>query len=124
MDYPQASTPLNATSGNVTAAVAAASLPADANQFNYLTGFEITGCGATGASVVDVTLSGLAGGISMIFKLVVPAGATTAHAGLSKRFDPPLKGNAKNTAITISCPSLGAGNLHNVAHIFGFKKPE
>lgn len=123
MMYPQGSTVVNATSGNVTAAVATATLPADANQFNFLAGFDITGCGATAGSVVDVTVTGVAGG-TLTYKLVVPAGATVSHGFQQKFFDPPLKSSAKNTAIVVSCPSLGAGNLHNAVHAFGFKYPE
>lgn len=121
--YPQGAQPVNATSGNVAAGTATATLPADANAYNYLAGFDISGAGATAGSVVDVTVSGVHGG-PLTYKIAVPAGAAVAHGFQQKFFDPPLKSTAKNTAITVSCPTLGVGNLHNVVHAFGFKMGE
>src|SRR5947209_2607178 len=67
-------TPLTASTGNLAAAAGTATLPAVATQTNWITGFEVTGAGATAASVVQVTVTGCSGG-TMTFDVAVPAGA-------------------------------------------------
>lgn len=95
-------------------------LPASAGAWTHIQGFVITGAGATGASVVDVTITGLLGG-TMTFKLAIPAGATTGIAPLAVNFSRPLPASAANTAITVNVPSFGAGNLHAAASAYGFQ---
>jgi hypothetical protein len=73
---------VNASSGNVAAAAATSTLTSRTGFFAYLTGFEVTGAGATGASVIAVTVTGLAGG-TMTYNIAIPAGATTAGRRLS-----------------------------------------
>lgn len=124
MLLPQGAVPVYAASGNVTNATAAAALAADANRWNYLTGFDVTGAGATAASIVTVTVSGLYGGITKTYKIGVPAGATTQITPFRMTFDPPLKSAAKNTAITVSAAAFGAGNLHASTNVQGYAHSE
>lgn len=117
--YPRGATPVTASSGNVANATAAAALPAVAGKTNYITGFQIVGAGATAAAVVDVTVTGLLGGTATYTGIAV-AGATLANPQLLIRFPMPVPASAVNTAITVSCPALGAGNTKNTANIQGF----
>jgi hypothetical protein len=114
-----AATPVKASSGNVAAAVATATIPAVAGKTAYITGFDITGAGATAGSVVNPTITGLLGGTST-YTLTVATGATTANPVLSVSFQPPLPASAVNTAIVVSCPSLGAGNTNNTVNAYGY----
>lgn len=126
-DQPTAKTaealPLAATleyvsSGNKAAATASAAIPATAGQFSYLNGFDFTGSGATGASIVDLTVTD--GTWTLHYEVTVPAGVTTAVTPLSIRFPTPLKSSAVNTAITVSCPSLGAGSTNAAVNALGY----
>jgi hypothetical protein len=109
------------TSGNVAAGACVASLAANATKTNYVTGFEVTGAGATGASNIIVTLTGLLGG-TRSYIMTIPAGATVQVTPLIVPFTTPLPGSAINTAITVTTPSFGAGNTHSCANIHGFVK--
>jgi len=119
-DYPEGATPTNASSGNIAAGVAAATLAGVSGKTTHLCGFSVTGAGATAASVVAVTVVGLIGG-TMTFNLSVPAGAAVAHGGLRLEFPKPLVASAANTAIVVSCPSLGAGNTNNATNAWGYQ---
>lgn len=109
-----------ASSGNVAAATATATIPAVAGKTTYLSGIIITGAGATAASVVNPTITGLAGG-TMTLTLPVVAGATLGNAPIFIDFDPDMPSSAVNTAITLTCPSLGAGNTNNTVTIWGYQ---
>jgi hypothetical protein len=115
-----ASTPINATSGNVAAASAVATLAAAAGKTTYITGFDITGGGATAASVVTATVTGLLGG-TQSYTIAVPAGATLGITPLFVSFPTPYPASAVNTAIVVTVPSLGAGNTNTVANARGFQ---
>lgn len=115
-------TPLAATSGAVAAAVAAAVLTPASGEWAYITGFEITGLGATGATNVTATVATLIGGITFSYNVAVVAGAALANGNLIVTFDPPMKASAVDTAITVSCPSLGVGNLKNIVNARGFSR--
>src|SRR5581483_4876765 len=52
-----------------------ATLPATAGKVNYLEGFDISGGGATAASVIEVSITGLNGG-TIKYELPIAAGAT------------------------------------------------
>lgn len=112
-------TPLQASSGNVAAATATATLTTAATQTTYLSGFDITGAGATAASVILATITGLLGG-TRTYALTIPAGATTGITPLTVAFNPPLPASAANTAIVVSAPSFGAGNTNAVANAQGY----
>lgn len=119
----KAATPVQAASGNVAAAVAAATLAAGgANVMTYISGFEVTGAGATAALVVTVTVTGTLGG-TLSYTYTATAGVTLANNPLIVEFNPPLQASALNTAIVVSCPSLGAGNTNNTVVVHGFQLP-
>lgn len=115
---PSAATPQYVSSGNKAAAVASAAIPATAGQYSWLNGFDITGGGATGASVVQATVTD--GTWTLTYEVAVPAGATVGLTPLFVRFPTPLRSTAVNTAITVSCPSLGAGNTNACVNAEGY----
>ena len=118
---PPTAVAVSATSGVVAAAAATAAMPAVAGKTNYLMGFEFSGLGATGASVVTATLTGLLGG-TRSYTISVPAGATlqTTPATIFIKFAIAVPASAPNTAITWSVPSLGTGNTFSIASIEGY----
>lgn len=119
-DYPAGATPVNATSGVKANAVATATLPASGSTTTtYIAGFDVSGSGATVGLPVTVTVSNLQAALSYIY--TATAGAILANSPLSVRFDPPLPANAANTAIAVSCPALGLGNLNNVVNAYGYQ---
>lgn len=119
-DYPVGAIPLNTTSGVKANAVATATLPASGGSTTtYISGFDVSGSGATVGLSVTVTVSNLQSALSWIYTATV--GALLANTPLSIRFDPPLPASAANTAIAISCPALGLGNLNNVVNAYGYQ---
>lgn len=116
---PSAATAQYVSSGNKAAAVASAAIPAAAGLTSYLSGFEITGAGATAASVVTATVTD--GTWTLSYSVAVPAGANVGITPLVVRFPTPLKASAANTAITVSCPSLGAGNTNACVNATGYQ---
>lgn len=121
-DYAKGQIPIASSSGNVAAGVATANIPAAAGLTSYVTGFSITGAGATGASVVTATLGPLNLG-TLSFTIPVPAGAAVGLTPLIVNFAKPLPANAVNTAISLTLPSLGAGNTNACVSIWGFQAP-
>lgn len=116
---PSGATFASASSGNVANATATATLAGAIGKSTFCSGFEITAAGATAASVVVATLTGILGGTqSYIF--TVPAGVTTGAVPLIAHFDPPLSSSAANTSIAISLPALGAGNTNAAVCIHGY----
>lgn len=109
------------SSGNVAAGAAVATLPAHTSKVTYISGFTITGAGATAGLPVLVTVAGLAGGtISFVYSAA--AGVLVGNNPLVVNFPDPLPGSAVNTAIVVTCPSLGAGNTHNIVTAYGFQR--
>lgn len=117
--YAVVRTPVQATSGIVAAAVAAATLPAVAAKTNYLSGFVLSGGGATAGSTIDVTITGLLGG-TRHYSYCVPTGAAVPAPILIGKFDPPLPASGANVAIVCSSPSFGAGNTGASMNAEGF----
>ena len=117
---PAGATMLTASSGNKAAAAATASFPAVSGVTNYVTGFTITGAGATAASVVLATLAGLLGGTAT-FVIAVPAGATLALTPLIVTFPRAIPASAANIELLLTLPSLGAGNTNAAVTMHGFK---
>lgn len=111
---------ITASSGNVAAATATATIPAVVGKTSYLSGLMISGAGATAGAVVNPTITGLAGG-TMTLTYCAATGPTVANTPLVIDFDPDLPASAVNTAITISCPSLGAGNTNNTVVAWGYQ---
>jgi hypothetical protein len=97
------------------------SLGAAVGQTTYVTGFQITGGGATGASNIAVTLANVVTGTNN-YVIVVPAGATTSINPLVVQFVPPLPANAQNQIITLNVPSFGVGNTNAAASIQGYRQ--
>ena len=89
-----------------------------ATRRTFLSGFCLTGTGATGASTIEVTTTGLA--VNLKFKVVVPAGAGIEVSPRILTFSPPLPASADNTAITVAVPSFGAGNLAAALSTWGY----
>ena len=114
------STSIKASSGNVAAASAAATLAGAASKTTYISGFQITGAGATAASVISVTVAGLKDGTST-YTMAIPAGVTTAVQPLIVYFYPPLPASATNTAIVVTAPSFGAGNTNATCNAQGYQ---
>lgn len=117
---PAEATQLNASSGNVANASAVATLAAAAGKTNFITGFEITSAGATAASVVLATVTGLLGG-TRTYVYASVAGATAANQTLSVQFSQPLRASAVNTAIVVTLPALGAGNTNAAVNAQGWQ---
>lgn len=111
---------LQASSGNIAAATATATLAAALNRTTYISGFDVTGAGATAAAVVNLTITGLLGG-TRTYTMVAPAGVTTSLTPLVVLFDPPLPASAPNTAIVVSLPTLGAGNTNVTVNAQGYQ---
>lgn len=119
-DYPAGATPLVASSGAVGAAIAAATLTPDADKQAFLSGFEVTGAGATTALPVSVTVTGIAGG-TLTYSYTAIAGVLLANQPLVVQFSPPIPASAINTAIVVSCPTLGSGNTKNTTNAHGYQ---
>lgn len=117
--YPFGAIPKNATSGDVAAATAAATLPAATGKTTYITGFTFTSTGSTGAATVDITVTDGTWTITYVYASV--AGATLANPILDIRFPFPLPASAANTTIVASAPTLGSGNLHACTNAYGFQ---
>jgi hypothetical protein len=112
-------TPVTAGSGNVANASAVATIPAVAGKTAYITGFDLTGAGATAALIVNPTLAGIISG-TRTYVYGAVAGVALMNQNLSIRFHPAIPASAVNTAITLTCPALGAGNTNNAAHAYGY----
>lgn len=113
--------PQNVGATGAAGAIAAA-VPALANAVSYITGFQVTGAGATAGSVIVVTVTGVKGG-PLSYELVVPAGAGVSVQPLQVTFDNPLPASAPNTAISVNVPSFGAGNTNAAVDVEGFQLP-
>lgn len=116
---PYGALPLANSSGNVAAAIAAATLVAIAAKTAFISGFEVTGSGATAGLPVSVTVTGLLGG-TLTYTYTAVAGVLLANQPLIVEFNPPLPASAVNTNIVVSCPSLGLGNTNNTVNAHGF----
>lgn len=117
---PAGATALSSSSGNVAAASAVATLAGAAAQTTYLSGLIISGAGATAASVVTATVTGLIGG-TMSITVPVPAGATLGVTPIFIEFNPSIPASAANTSIVLTLPSLGAGNTNASVSAWGYR---
>lgn len=118
-DYPASAIPLIAGSGNVANASAAATLTPIALTTAFITGFEVTGSGATAGLPVTVTVAGLLGGTKS-YTYTFAAGALVGNQGLAVTFFPALPASAVNTAIVVTCPASGAGGTNNTVVAHGY----
>ena len=113
-------TPVIASSGNVAAATATATITSASGKTAYITGFSVTGTGATVALPVSVTVTGVLGG-TLTYTYAAIAGALLSNQPLVVAFDPPLPASATNTNIVVSCPSLGVGATNNTVVAQGYR---
>lgn len=112
---------ITASSGNVAAAPATATLAAAVGKVSYICGFAITSSGSTAAAVVNGTISNVIGG-TMTFTYASVAGATLANAPLVVPFSPCIPAATPNTTIAVSLPSLGAGNTNASVNAWGYQR--
>jgi len=117
LPYTGVQTPV-ANSATAAATAIAPVLAAQAGKTNYIAGFEITGGGATAASVITATITGTATTLS--YAIPIPAGVTLGINPVIVKFMPPIPASAINTAITLNVPSFGAGNTIEAGVIHGF----
>ena len=118
--YPAGATPIAVTSGNATNATATATLPAAVGKTTYITGFAVTGGGATAGQLAGVTVTGVPGG-PLNYTVASPTGITNPLQPLIINFSPPLPATALNTAIAVSVAALGAGNVSSNVTATGFQ---
>lgn len=116
-------TPTNSSS-NAANAIASASVPAPAagsGKFAYLQRVQMVGLGATLLGSVNLTITGLVGG-TITIPVPVVAGVLVPNAPLNLDFGATgIKAAAAETAITVSCPALGAGNTSNTVIATGYQ---
>jgi hypothetical protein len=112
---------ITASSGNVAAGVATATLAAAVGKVDYICGFSITSAGSTAAAVVSPTVTSVITS-TMTFTYTTVAGATLANAPLVVPFNPCISAATPNTTIPVSVPSLGAGNTNTTVNAWGFQR--
>ncbi len=87
----------------------------------YLTGFEVSGLGATGASTISITISGTASTNTPTYYIPIPAGVTTQITPLSQRFsEKGIQASGTNVSVTVNVPSFGAGNTNASCIAMGY----
>jgi hypothetical protein len=116
---PAGATLTTQSSGNVANATAAATLTGAVGKTTYITGFSVTGSGATVGLPVSVTITGLLGGTAT-FTYTASVGALVPNTPLVEKFIPPMPSSTTNTNIVVSCPALGAGNTNNTTVVTGY----
>jgi hypothetical protein len=119
LDPHSSGVPVSATSGDVAATTATATLPATQNRTTFLCGFSVTGTGATATSVVAITVGNV--NATTTFDLVVPAGATVTLPITQYQFSPCIPSSQINQSVTVSVPSLGSGNAHSQVTAWGYQ---
>lgn len=115
-----AQTPVTASATGA-ASAATATLPGVAGKTTYITGFQVTGGGATAGSIVVVTVTGILGG-TMSYDVAPPTGAAVGMQPLIVTFPIPIPASAVNTPIAVVVPSLGAGNTNSAVAAQGFQQ--
>ncbi len=102
------------------AGVTTATLPAVAGKQLFILGFNISGLGATVGVGVAPTVVGLVSG-TLTYSYAAVTGATLPNSPLAVGFGAQgFPASAPNTAIVVSCPSLGAGNTANSVNVWGY----
>jgi hypothetical protein len=119
-------TPIVASATSGGAAAIAPALAATAGKTNFLEGFTITGSGATGASVIEASITGLNGG-TIYYELPIVAGVNLGAFPLTGNefwvnFPEPIPATGADVAITLHVPSFGSGNTNSAAVLYGFQK--
>jgi hypothetical protein len=95
-------------------------LTAPSGKMLWIEGFDVYGTGATAASSINVTVTGL--GTTLNYSLGIPGTATTdlGTSRLAVRFPSPIPAAALGTNIVVNVPSFGAGNTQAACTAFGF----
>jgi hypothetical protein len=93
-------------------------LAAVTGKTTYITGFVISGLGATAAGSIIVTVTGLVN--TLYYVVGIPAGVAVALTPFQVSFSPALPASAPNTAIVLNVPAYGTGNLTACASLQGF----
>lgn len=109
--------------GNASTVAAAANnqtLTGAAGLRTYITDFYVDGLGATAASIIAVTITGLLGG-TRTYRVSIPAGVGVPITRLQVNFTFPIPASADGTSITVNVPSYGAGNTAADAGVSGFR---
>lgn len=114
-------TQITASSGNVAAATATATLAATAGKTTFICGFQATAGGATAAAVVTGTVTNIITG-TMSFTYGANTGAGVPTAPLVVPFNPCVPASAVNTTIVVSMPSLGTGNTNATVSAWGYQR--
>jgi hypothetical protein len=117
--YPYGAVALSAGSANVANASGVATLTGTATTTVYITGFQVTGSGATTGLPVTVTVAGLLGG-TRSYTYVFAGGALLVNQPLLVQFLMPVPASAVNTAIVVTCPASGTGGTNNTVNAQGF----
>lgn len=114
MPFPVPGTPVTASAVGTTGAIVA-TIPAVANQTNYLTGFVVTINNPGSAVDATVTVAGVATG-SMVYGVhgLAAAATTPQPPPLVVPFPWPVAASGANTAITITLSALGTGGIGQV----------
>ena len=118
--YPKGATPITAASGNVANATATATLAAVAGKTTYITGFTVTGTGATAGLAVSVSVAGTIT-TGLTYTSAAAVGALIANTPLIVRFNPAVPASATNIAIAVSIPALGLGNTNSTVVAHGYQ---
>lgn len=114
--------PLAVTSGSVANASAVATLAAAASKTTYITGFVVTGLGATAVGSVTATLALSGVSETLDYVVPVPAGVTVGLTPLVVNFPFPLSSGAVNSTIVVTVPALGAGNTSCAVSATGYQQ--
>jgi hypothetical protein len=118
-DIPVMASGVVASSGIVANAQAQATLAAKTGQTAYLTGIQVTAAGATAASTVTLSVTGLQGG-TMSYVFNFPVGVNVAALNLLETFYPALQASGPGVAIVATLPAGGAGNTAASVNLQGF----
>lgn len=114
------SSPLSATA-TAAAATCTATLTSATGRTAFISGFVVSGLGATAAGASAVTVTGCIGG-TQTYQFAVPAGVTLASTPLVVNFPMPIAATGSNVNIVISAATFGAGNTNANVTAFGYLK--
>jgi hypothetical protein len=112
-------TPVSAT-GTGAASAIAATITGVTNKTTWITGFYVTGLGATAAAQITCTITGLLGG-TLTFYYPVPIGVGVSGPPLWVELPQPLPASGTGVNIVLNVPSFGAGNTASGATIKGYQ---
>lgn len=119
--YPTGAVPLTSSSGNKANQNAVATLASNADGTTvYITGFEVTGLGATTGVAVVATVVGLKGGTAS-YVFPVPAGVLVGAAPLVVEFPLPIPASGANVDIVVTAPAFGSGNTNAAVVAHGYR---